>query len=287
MAAPGLPDLTRMAKKLQQVEANPAVQKTSSPREPAGSGRLSVDGKNFSLKRVVVADEAPICRCGLKHFFGDQPDLSCVAEAGSAEALLRMLEADKPDFLVMGLRFSYVSGLDLIKIVRGMFPALPILVLSELDETVYAERVLRAGANGFIRKNEPLSELLNAVHCILDGELYLSRKMSALILRHSFREKAGSDPGLKALSDRELYVFRLLGAGLSSRKIALQLGVSLKTIESHRENIKRKLGLHDGAELLRHAVHFVDPPLRALAQSLTACASKPPATSPPRRRGSP
>jgi DNA-binding NarL/FixJ family response regulator len=276
-----------MAKKLQRLEPNPAVEKTSSPRERIDSALLSPDGGQDSpAKRVAIADEAPICRCGLQHFFSGQSDLTCVAEAGSAEALIRVLEAEKPDFLVMGLRFSYVSGLDLIKMVRGMFPALRILVLSELDETVYAERVLRAGANGFIRKNEPLSELLNAVRCVLDGELYLSRKMSALILHNSFRDKQGSDPGLKALSDREIYVFRLLGAGLGSRKIAVQLGVSLKTIESHRENIKRKLGLEDGAELLRHAVHFVDPPLRALAQSLTACATKSAGTSSPRRRGS-
>lgn len=274
-AAPADP-ITRMAKTSERLDSKLARQR-SSRHLARGDRAVSVAGREDSLaKRIVVADEAPICRCGLQHFFSDQPDLTCVAEAGSAEALLRLLEAEKPDFLVMGLRFSYVSGLDVIKIVRGMFPALPILVLSELDESVYAERVLRAGANGFIRKNEPLSELLNAVRCVLDGELYLSRKMSALILRHSFRDKQGGDPGLKALSDREIYVFRLLGAGLGSRKIALQLGVSLKTIESHRENIKRKLGLRDGAELLRHAVHFVDPPLRVLAQSLIACAQKAP-----------
>jgi len=237
---------------------------------------------DLPAKRVVVADESPICRYGLQHFFDEQPDLTCAAETGSAEVLLRLLGAEKPGLLVMGLRFSYVSGLDLIKVVRGMFPVLPILVLSGLDEIVYAERVIRSGGNGFIRKNESLSELLNAVRCILEGELYLSRKMSALILHHSFRGKPGSDPGLKALSDRELYIFRLLGAGLSSRKIALQLGVSLKTIESHRENIKRKLGLRDGSELTRHAVQFVDPPLRALAQSLTACTQKSSPTNRPR-----
>ena len=258
-----------MAKTFQPLDPNLAAQRSS--RAP---GRIdhapSVENKEpFSAKRIIVADAYPVCRYGLQRFFERQPDLTCSAEAGTAEALLTVLASDQPDFLVMGLRFSDADGIQLIKTIRDGYPALPILVHSALDESVYAERALRAGASGFLRKNEPLTELLNAVHCILDGELYVSRKMSALILRQSFREKRGGDSSVKALTDRELYVFQLLGAGLASRKIAMQLGVSLKTVESHRENIKRKLGLRDGAELVRHAFQFVDTPFRALAQSLT------------------
>ena len=223
-------------------------------------------------RRILVADEHPLFRHGLQKFFDRQRGLISAGEADSAQSLKAALAVRLPDLLTMGLRFPDACGVDLIKTIRDQYPALPILVISALEERVYAERALRAGACGFIRKHESLAEVLNAVRCILDGELYLSRKMSALILHKAFRNKQGGASGVKALTDRELYVFQLLGAGLTSRKVATQLGVSLKTIQSHHENIKRKLGLHDGAELVRHAVHFVDTPFRAFAQSLPAVA---------------
>jgi DNA-binding NarL/FixJ family response regulator len=268
------PRLTRMAKTFQRLHPKTATQRSSQPRARREHTASVGDGKDSLAKRIVVADEFPLCRYGLQQFLTEQPHLTCSDEAATADALLRALAMGKPDFLVMELRFSDADGIELIEIIQETYPALPILVFSALEETVYAQRALRAGACGFLRKTEPLTELLNAVQCILEGELYLSRKMSALILHQSFRGKHGGDSRVKGLSDRQLYVFQLLGAGLTSRKIAMQLGVSVKTIESHRENIKRKLGIRDGAELVRHAVQFVDPPLRALAESLTACAPK-------------
>jgi DNA-binding NarL/FixJ family response regulator len=246
-----------MIKTRQRLDRKLAAQKNSRGRiDPARSVHSR---QAFPAKRIVVADDFPVCRYGLQRFLAEQPNLTCCsAEAGTAEALLRVLAVEKPDFLMMELRFSDADGIDLIERIREKHPALPILVFSALEETVYAERALRAGASGFLRKSDPLTEMLNAIHCILDGELYLSRRMSARIFDQAFRVRNGGDSSVKALSDRELYVFQLLGAGLSSRKIATQLGVSLKTIESHRENIKRKLGLHDGGQLVRHAVQFVD-----------------------------
>ena len=159
----------------------------------------------------------------------------------------------------MGLRFPDADGIELIKTLRAAYPALPIVVLTGLAETIYAERAVRAGASGFIRKHEPMPELLMAVRSVLAGELYLSRKMSTLLLHQRLRFGERSDRvGFEVLSDREMNVFQLLGAGLASRKVATQLGISLKTVESHRENIKHKLGFGDGAELVRHAVAFVD-----------------------------
>ena len=225
-------------------------------------------------RRILVADEHPLFRHGLQKFFDRQRGLISAGEADSAKSLKAALAVRLPDLLVMDLRFPDACGVDLIKTIRDQYPALPILVLSGLGETVYAERAMRAGASGFVRKHESLAEVLNAVRCILDGELYLSRKMSGLILHKAFRNKDAGASSVKALSDRELYVFQLLGAGLTSRKVATQLGVSLKTIQSHRENIKRKLGFHDGAEMVRHAVQFVDTPFQALAQSLPAVARK-------------
>ena len=226
-------------------------------------GRVPKVVEGSERRRILVADEHPLFRHGLQKFFDRQRGLISAGEADSAKSLKAALAIRLPDLLVMDLRFPDACGVDLIKTIRDQYPALPILVLSDLGEMVYAERAMRAGASGFVRKHESLAEVLNAVRCIFDGELYLSRKMSALILHKAFCNKDAGVSSVKALSDRELYVFQLLGAGLTSRKVATQLGVSLKTIHSHRENIKRKLGLRDGAELVRHAVHFVDTPLRA------------------------
>ncbi len=208
---------------------------------------------------ILLADEQPLFRYGLKRLFDEQPDFVCCGEAGTAQLLKEALALRLPDLLVMGLRYPDVDGIELIKTLRAAYPALPILVLSGLDETVYAERAVRAGASGFVRKHEPLTELVVAAHRVLAAELYLSRKMSARLLQQMLSGGARKcGPGFERLSDRELNVFQLLGAGLTSRKVAMQLGISLKTVESHRENIKHKLGFNDGAELARHAVSFVD-----------------------------
>ncbi len=197
-------------------------------RAPAQSERRASPSQ-----RIVVADEQPVCRYALNRFFSDQPDLTCVAEAGTGQALLVALASKRPNSVIMGLHFPDADGIDLIKTIRSQHPALPILVLSAREERIYAERALQAGAAGFVKKREPFPELLNAVRCVLAGDLYLSRKMSVLLLHRTFRSEAhGGDSRVQALSDRELYVFQLLGAGLSSRKVATQLGVSLKTVES-------------------------------------------------------
>ena len=215
--------------------------------------------KGGERRRILVADQHPLFRYGLQRLVDRQRGLISTGEADSAQSLKALLAIRLPDLLVMGLRFPGEDGIELIKTLRTSYPALPILVLSGLDETVYAERAMRAGASGFIRKHETLTEIVAAIRRVLAAELYLSRTMSARLLRQML---AGSGrtfgSGFERLSDRELNVFQLLGSGLTSRKVAMQLGISLKTVESHRENIKHKLGFNDGAELARHAVSFVE-----------------------------
>jgi DNA-binding NarL/FixJ family response regulator len=150
------------------------------------------------------------------------------------------------------------DGLELIKSLKGLYPDLLMLVLSEHDETLYAERALRAGARGYLMKEETTDEVLNAIRTTLQGELYVSRKMSVLAL-HKLLDNTPQTRGeyLERLTDRELQVFHMLGVGKGTADIAAELHVSFKTIESHRENIKHKLGLRNAADLLCHAVHWV------------------------------
>ena len=150
------------------------------------------------------------------------------------------------------------DGLDLIKTLKVQFPVLPTLVLSQHEETLYAERALRAGARGYVMKEEAADDVRRAIRAILNGELYVSRKMSVLALHKLLAggtEKQGNY--IDRLTDRELQVFQMLGAGKGTADVAVELHVSFKTVETHRENIKRKLGLRNAVDLLCHAVHWV------------------------------
>ena len=210
-------------------------------------------------KRIFLADPHPLFRCGLKHLIAEQPDLECTGEADTAESIWKLLSLGEPDLLVMAIRFPNCDGIALIKALRVKYPGLRILISSAADESVYAERAFRAGAAGFVGKEAMPEKVVSAIRCVLAGEHYFSRKVSLLFLHHAMQRqnfRRTGDFGL--LSDRELAVFELLGAGLSSRKVAIRLGISLKTVESHRENIKHKLGLGDGAELVHRAVEFVE-----------------------------
>jgi DNA-binding NarL/FixJ family response regulator len=195
---------------------------------------------------------------GLAQLLGAQPDLECCGEADSEAAVRSAVRSLRPDLLIMDLWLRGADGLELVKSLRAECPDSLILICTQLEETLFAERALRAGAMGYIGKDRPVEELLGAIRTVLNGELALSRKMATLLLRRSVdgRQAWGSS-GLEVLTDRELQVFMLIGAGVSSREAAHKLGISLKTIESYRENIKRKLGLRDAAELTHHAALFI------------------------------
>lgn len=210
-------------------------------------------------RRVLIADPYALVRLGLSQLLNQQPDLVCAGEVESAAEVRSAVHAQCPDLLVLELWLNGCDGLELVKTLRAEFPEMLMLVCSQLDESLYAERALRAGAMGYIGKDRPLDELLSAMRLVLDGDFYLSRKMSALLLRHSVQGKeAWGTSGLEVLTDRELQVFSLLGAGVGSRDVAAKLNINLKTVETYRENIKHKLGLKDAAELLHSAALFVD-----------------------------
>jgi len=212
-------------------------------------------GKTY---RIVVADDHPLFREALVQLITQEEDLICCAETDSAHSTHVEVTAHKPDLLLLDLRLRDGDALDLIKTLRIQFPSLLILVLSQHDEGLYAERVLRAGAKGYVMKQEVASEVRSAIRAILNGQLHVSRKMSIIALHRLIEARPGSGAtNVDALSDRELQVFQLLGAGRSTRQVAEQLHINFKTVETYRENLKHKLGLPDAASLVHYATQWV------------------------------
>jgi DNA-binding NarL/FixJ family response regulator len=227
---------------------------------------LHAPSKSTRKARILVVDDHPLFRSGLVQLINRQEDLACQGEADSVSTAKELVRKFKPDLLALDLRLGHSDGLELIRFFKSHYPDLRILVLSQHDEVLYAERVLRAGAHGYLMKEEATEEVLAAIRTVLRGELYVSRKISVLVLRKSLRitSQAG-DTGVESLSDRELQVFQMLGAGLGTKYIAEQLKLSAKTIETYREKIKQKLGLSDATQLISYATAWVrgDPPSSA------------------------
>ncbi len=204
--------------------------------------------------RITVVEDHPVLRDGLMQLIDSQPDLACVGVADNTSDAKRLAEQCKPDLMVLDLRLKGGDALDLIKTLRVERPEIKVLVLSQYDELIFAERALRAGASGYIMKENATDEVLRAVRKVLTGELYFSERVAAAVMQRSLREKpTASGLGLERLSDRELQVFQLLGASCSAREIAEQFHLSRKTIETHCERIKHKLSLHNAAELKQFA----------------------------------
>jgi DNA-binding NarL/FixJ family response regulator len=207
--------------------------------------------------RVLVVDDHPIIRHGMAELIGQQPGLEVAAQASSAGEALQFAMKGDFDLAIIDVSLEGVSGLELIKQIRERGVETPILVMSMHDEMFYAERALRAGAQGYIMKQRGTTDILKAVQRVLDGELYLSSEMADQLLRRAVDGGTPDRSGPAQLSDRELEVLQLLGQGVSTREIADQLHLSIKTIESYRANIKRKLELKNATELMRYAVDWV------------------------------
>jgi DNA-binding NarL/FixJ family response regulator len=200
-------------------------------------------------------DDHPIVREGLTARIELEGEMTVCAMAESAQEAMQKVEETNPDIVITDLSLSGKPGLELIKDLRAARPTLPILVLSIHDEDLWAERVLRAGAQGYVMKAQATDKVMDAIRRVLAGGLWLSERMNATLLGRiaQGRERGASSP-LASLSDRELEVFQMIGQGLSMKEIAAHLFLSAKTVEVHREHIKEKLGLKSSAELLRYAV---------------------------------
>lgn len=200
--------------------------------------------------RIVVIDDHPVFCSGLMQLLGSQPDLDCTGTADNTVDAKRLVTESAPDLMILDLRLKGGDALDLIKSLRVEHPRLKVLVLSQYDEMLFAERVLRAGASGYVMKENATDEIINAVRRVLAGDIYFSQRIGASFIRRSLEEKSAVPRlGVERLSDRELQVFQRIAASFSTREIADQFHLSVKTVETHRENIKWKLGLQNAAEL--------------------------------------
>ena len=203
---------------------------------------------------MVVVEDHQVLSDGLKQLIDSQPDLACVGIADDISGAKRLVEESKPDLMVLDLRLKGSDSLDFIKTLRVESPQVRVLVLSQYDELIFAERALRAGAFGYIMKENTADEVLRAVRKVLSGELYFSERVAAAVVQRTLREKRDISPlGIERLSDREMQVFQLLGAAYTAREIAEQFNLSPKTIETHCEKIKHKLSLSTAGELKRFA----------------------------------
>ncbi len=210
-------------------------------------------------KKILIVDDHPFMRAGLAQLIDKQPDLQVCGEAGEPGEALRKLETTPVDLVLTDITMPGRSGIEFIKDVQAIHPRLPMLVVSMHDEGLYAERVLRAGARGYIMKEAGGENLLFAIRQVLAGQAYVSPSVSAKILDNmSAPRPRGSSSPIEKLSDREFEIFQLVGHGKSTKDIAQQLGLSPKTVDVHRANIKEKLGLRDATALVRHAVRWVE-----------------------------
>jgi DNA-binding NarL/FixJ family response regulator len=208
-------------------------------------------------KKILVVDDHPIVRQGLALLINREPDLVVCGEAEESMSAIQLLASTAPDVLIVDISLSGPDGIDLLKTIRTTHPTLPVLILSMHDESIYAERALRAGANGYIMKQEATENVLVAVRRILTGEIYVSARIANQMLQHYITGSSSlRDSSIADLSDRELQVFRLIGEGNGTRQIAEQLHLSVKTVESYQAHIKEKLSLHSARELTQRAIQW-------------------------------
>jgi DNA-binding NarL/FixJ family response regulator len=207
-------------------------------------------------RRILIVDDHPIVRQGLALLINREADLAVCGDAEEACSALRRIEELKPDLVVVDISLNGPDGLDLLKSIRARDTHLPVLILSMMDELLYAERALRAGANGYIMKQQATEQVLVAIRRILDGEVYVSERIANKML-HLFVGGSQERSSLVAdLTDRELEVFRLIGEGHGTRQIADELHLSIKTVESYQAHIKDKLSLKNGRELVQRAIQW-------------------------------
>ena len=211
----------------------------------------------MSKRRILVVDDHPMVREWLGQLISREPDLAVSAEAGTAAAALKKIAADPPDMAVVDLTMEDNHGTELIREIVRRFPQVPILVVSMHDESLYGERAIRAGAKGYITKQEAGDQIRTAIRCVLNGRIYLSDALATRMIRDAAEQSPSSS---KALSDQQLVVVQLLGRGYSTVQIANEMSLSVKTVEGYIARTKAKLGLATTAELLQYAIEFNKEP---------------------------
>ncbi|TAL33655.1 MAG: response regulator transcription factor [Spirochaetes bacterium] len=209
-------------------------------------------------KRLFIVDDHKIFREGLSLLIGREPDLEICGEAEEADAALKDVIKLKPHLILLDITLKNSNGLEFIRDLQKTMPEIPVLILSMHDEIFYAERAIKAGAKGYVMKHEPAGTLMDAIHKVLDGKIYLSGKMTerAVELFSETMKNVASSP-IESLSNRELQVFELIGRGYTTYQIAKETNLNIKTIGTYREKIKAKLNLKSATELTKYAIHWM------------------------------
>jgi len=221
-----------------------------------GANRLQATSVTTKT-RVLVVDDHPIVRQGLALLINREADLVVCGEAEEMHTAMQQILTTHPDIVVVDISLSGPDGLELLKSIRTRHPHLPVLILSMHDESIYAERALRAGANGYIMKQEATEKVLEALRRIVNREIYVSDRVANKMLQQYIGGNTVAQRSPVAdLTDRELEVFRLIGGGHSTRQIAEELRLSVKTVESYQAHIKEKLSLRSARELMQHAIQW-------------------------------
>lgn len=209
--------------------------------------------------KVLLVDDHPLVREWLANLINQQNDLQVCGEAANSSAALEVIGTAQPDIVIVDISLEGGSGIELIKNIKALHPRVMMIVLSMHDEMVYAERALRAGARGYIMKREATRKVLQAIRCVLEGKLYASDRVSAIMAEKFVDGKSSASVSpVERLSDRELEVFQLMGRGMNTRQIADELHISFKTVQAFHARIKDKLNLANATELLREAIRWHD-----------------------------
>ena len=203
--------------------------------------------------RIMMVDDHPIVREGMALFLNAQPDLHLCCEAGNALEALERMPSCNPALVIVDVSLKQDSGLELLKALRRRYPLVALLAMSQHDEAIFAERALRAGANGYLMKQEATGKILSAIRLVLAGDVYLSNAMHTQLSRRCISPAAASASPVAGLSEREFEILHLLGLGFSTRQIAAKLNRSIKTVETHRASLKEKLKLDSGTDLAHFA----------------------------------
>jgi DNA-binding NarL/FixJ family response regulator len=223
--------------------------------------------------RVVLVEDHPMFREQLAHLINKEPDMCVCGEADNIRDAVQLLESNPPDIVIVDLTLKGPSGLELLKDLKARQLSIPVLVLSMHDELLYAERVLRAGARGYITKNQTSNEVIAAVRKVLNGHVYLGSEMASRVLENlSTRPK--TEKGVSLLTDRELEIFELIGRGRTTREISSSLRLGMTTVDTYRARIKTKLNLENASQLAHEAIRWVSAGQKASVQKLSGSIEK-------------
>lgn len=210
------------------------------------------------ITRIIIVDDHPIVANGIQQLIDREPDMKVIKSVQDADGAVRAIESDAPDLIIVDISLKgATNGIDLIKGLKKRYPRIMTLVLSMHDENLYAERAIKAGAKGYIMKNDLTDNIVKAIRTILSDRLYLSDKLTSRLLSNIANENVTDDESIiKTLSDREFEVFEYIAAGLKSSDIAREMNISVKTVEAHKLNIRTRLNLRSGTDLIKYAIEW-------------------------------